>query len=63
VAAPWLSRLATAFAWWAGGNAWAPLAVVLGLGCHVKLGFSILYLRISKNTFSAFLFLLYFVHF
>ena len=37
--------------------------MVLGLGCHVKLGFSILSLRISINMFSAFLFLLYFVHF
>ena len=63
MAAPWLARLATVFAWWAGGNAWAPLVVVLDLGCHVKLGFSILSLRISKNMFSAFRFLLYFVHF
>jgi len=64
VAAPWLARLATVFARWAGGNAWAPLAVVLGLGCHVKLGFSILYLRISKNTFllSAFFFILCIFH-
>jgi len=60
VAAPRLARLATVFARWAGGNAWAPLVVVLGLGCHVKLGFSILSLRISKNTFllSAFFFIL-----
>ena len=63
MATPWLARLATAFARWAGGKAWAPLAVVLGLGCHVKFGVSILSLRISKNVFSAFRFLLYFVHF
>jgi hypothetical protein len=41
VAAPWLAHLATAFARWAGSKAWAPPTVVLGPGCHVKLGFSI----------------------
>ena len=40
-ATPWLAHLAIAFARWASGQAWAPPTVVLGLGCCVKVGFSI----------------------